>query len=232
MKEETSVIFARTDRCGFRSAEKERLFGPSESRLGEKHFVCRRAGWLLLWAVLVFHSDAPGSEPYRWLRILPEVSYTLNRPATNPYWRSAARFGLTARTPLRLGRLGLALQYRSFEARSSQVPDFRTLWVGIHWALGLPALGPLRLQGWAGPGLMQMWFDRDHPAVNQGLLVEREVGLAAGLEAALPVQKRLRLVARLDYQTVYTRVRMRFWTLGAGLSWELPAPDWLRRVLQ
>ncbi len=185
-------------------------------------------------AASVLLSAAPGaasaqqpSAAFDTLTVQLRAVANVNRNTFHRFWDPGPGLELNIQTPFNFGKLEAGLHYAGFDGKTPVQPDFRALFPYLGW--GYDAALSDRFSWYNGlrAGSFLMAFD-----IGGDDRTEQELGL--GLVSRLSY--RLGGTWSLDlsgrYRFVFTRERLRFVFLAAGLGRAFDTPGWLKALFE
>ncbi len=160
------------------------------------------------------------------LSVAIRVAANVNRDTFHRFWDPDPGVELAFQTPFRFGEVELGVHYASFRAKSAEQPDFRAFFPYLGWGYEAALAPRLRWHNGVRAGTFLMTFDIG--GVNR---TEQELGLGLQTRLSYQVGGAWSVDVSARYRAVFTRERLHYVFLAAGLERAFPMPRWLREFL-
>ncbi|MFH1195469.1 MAG: hypothetical protein V1720_07130 [bacterium] len=146
------------------------------------------------------------------------------------YWEPGKGFGGAIQIPIYFGDIDIGLQYLPLKGNRNKYPDTKTFFLSVGW-LGKINL-PLNFSVSAGikAGSVVMTFKDDTISTFQRN--ESELGLAGSAKANWEIFYGFGIEAGIDFITIYTHRKIKYYVISGGLSYSFDSPKWLKEFFE
>jgi hypothetical protein len=182
----------------------------------------------LLWPAASNAAERP--EPFETMSLEATFLANVGRSEFHDYWDPSngvqAEFG----TPFYLGIVQIGVHVFNNDNVTDTVPRFGSAFVYLGW--GYEWRLPPDVGWFAGihAGGFYMNFD-DDVVVDEGK-TESELGLGLRTSVRYPTVTRWSALVTCEYRRIYTHRRIDYVFVGAGVSYTMATPGWLRGFLE
>jgi hypothetical protein len=150
----------------------------------------------------------------------------VNRNIFHDYWEPRPGLEIQFATPFYLGVGEAGVHYAGFAGRGPEQPDFATLFVYVGWGYEWPIAQRIAWYNGLRAGTLIMVFD-----LPEELSEEQELGLALNSQLRYRFAGAWALSLAARYRIVFTRERLKYAFLAAGVSRSFGTPRWLWEFL-
>ena len=173
---------------------------------------------------------AEETEPFSTIAIRINGTVNSNRNTFHEFWEPEFGAELLLDMPFYQGDIQVGIHLYPYSGRSSNQPDFLSVYIFVGWGFGLRLSPEIRWYNGLQIGSYQMHFDDSDIHESQALESELGVGLNTRFDFSLTNSWSVQTGA--VYLHVYTKKPLVFIMITAGLSYTFEAPDWLREFMK
>lgn len=162
------------------------------------------------------------------------ISFDLSKPEgyknLSGLWKSNTGFSAYIRTPIYFGDAEFGVQHLPLNGVKDKYPEMKTYFFSIGWAGKLSL--PLNIDFLAGikAGSVLMTFKVDTASTFQKN--ESELGVCASAKINWEIFKGIGIEGGIDFITIYTHRKMKYYVVSGGISYAFDSPLWLREFFE
>ena len=181
---------------------------------------------LIFIAVICLNGSESTAEVYDSTSVgLSYISNT-SRELYHLYWEAPQGFDLSIRTKFYTGYLELGGSYTSHKSRFSDQADFKAYYPYFGWMHRSQVNDRIRF--WIGPRVGSFIMSFADGQVNVEGKNELELGIELFGSAELDLFSKFALELSLRHRVIYTRQKIEFTFIAAGIRYDFETPGWLR----
>ncbi len=175
---------------------------------------------------------AKDTTDFKYINFGVDGIYNIHKTELDNYWEAGAAIDFSASTPYFSGLLELGVSYSPFTASVEELPDFKSFHIYLQWQKEFRIYKNLKILTGPRVGMMQMKFDKTEEINNATDLLEHEVTAGLASQLVQKISDRLNINLTANYFRVFTRKKIDLFYIGAGLSYSIDTPVWLKNFLQ
>lgn len=172
------------------------------------------------------------SEVFNSVILEIKVSENTNRNLIHHFWDVNTGAGLSISSEFYMGELGLGVDYISFNKKSVELPDFKSLFFFLSWKNKVLLFYDLYFFIKGKAGIYNFIFERIDDSIHEGLLNESEITLGVSGGISYKAVKGLNISFSVSHIKVFTNERINLVFINAGLSKTFNMPSWLKDILK